>query len=281
MVRRRESRPVRHLPAVVSVSIMATAWAHQEDAPHGAVVVAGYEVRGVDRLGRPWSAPPESTLAMAVVLRPSLPAVHAGSLWLAGALAVLDSFGTPLVPWWPDTVVDTASQPVATLTVGAEVDGGRLALAVLTVRVDLSRAGVLRADAARVPGATEVPGAAQLPAAARALGTGEPTVVDRLAVALVEQAERRTDELCAGAAARRELAEAYSATCPLVGNQARVRLLPSGEARGTVEAIDAGGHLVLTSHSGMVERFTVDMVAAVELRSSLRCRGASRHGQHL
>lgn len=250
VVHRRPPRSVRHLPVVVSVSVMATAWAHQEDAPHGSVLVAGYEVRGVDRLNRLWPAPATSTLALAVVLRPALPAVQADALWLAGALAVVDSVGGSLAPWWPDVVEGSGSLPAASITVGTEVHGGQLALVVLTIRVDLRQLELPRTEAVAAP------------------SPGDVGAADHLVAGLVAAAEHRTDELCAGAATRKELAEAYSAMCPLVGRQARVRLIPSGEARGTVQAIDSGGRLVLRSYSGIMERFTVDMVASVELRSA-------------
>jgi BirA family biotin operon repressor/biotin-[acetyl-CoA-carboxylase] ligase len=225
---------------------MATAWAHQESAPHGSAVVADYEVRAQDRLGRPWSVPAGSTLALAMVLRPPLPAVQADGLWLVGGLAVVDVIRGPLAPWWPDTVVDAESHPVATITVDSETRGGQLAMAVLTIRIDLRRIDGPSGGAGGAPPAATAP-------------------VDALAADIVAQAQRRTDELCSGIAPRKEIAEAYSDACPLVGHRARVRLAPSGEARGTVQAIDGGGRLVLLSPSGMVERFAVDMVTEAEM----------------
>ena len=54
----------------------------------------------------------------------------------------------------------------------------------------------------------------------------------------------------------------YSDRCLVRGEPVQVRLLPRGEARGRVTAVDSDGFLVLESSTGMLER-----IAPASMRS--------------
>jgi len=55
-------------------------------------------------------------------------------------------------------------------------------------------------------------------------------------------------------------ATAYEGHCGLIGKRMKLRILPSGETRGTARGIDKGGGLELASATGMVQRISVDML---------------------
>lgn len=78
-------------------------------APHGTLVVAGAQQAGKGRRGRSWQVPPDKTIAMSVLLRPSFSADHASMITLlqayAVALAVEDVCGLQAQIKWPNDVV--------------------------------------------------------------------------------------------------------------------------------------------------------------------------------
>lgn len=81
--------------------------------PAGLVLATDHQVAGRGRLGRTWTAPAGSSIAMSVLLRPERDPVHWTWLPLLAGLAVADSLravaGVPAVLKWPnDVLVDGA-----------------------------------------------------------------------------------------------------------------------------------------------------------------------------
>jgi BirA family biotin operon repressor/biotin-[acetyl-CoA-carboxylase] ligase len=60
-------------------------------ARHGEVVLAEAQTRGRGRRGRTWLAPPGKSIALSVILRPSIPAARASEITLAAAVAVCEA----------------------------------------------------------------------------------------------------------------------------------------------------------------------------------------------
>lgn len=60
-------------------------------APEGLLVVADEQTAGKGRLGRAWTTPKGSALAMSLILRPQLPPVHAPRITLVAAVAVAEA----------------------------------------------------------------------------------------------------------------------------------------------------------------------------------------------
>lgn len=97
-------RPVRSYPALVSTESEALAWA-RADAPHGAVVVAGYQAAPRGRAGWPWTVRPGADLVFSLVLRPRLPADREGWVYLVATMALADVTGGDSRIKWPDEVL--------------------------------------------------------------------------------------------------------------------------------------------------------------------------------
>ena len=233
----RFGRLFRHFPVAVSAGAMAGAWARQEDAPAGATVVVDREISALGRIGTPWVAAPESTLALAIVLRPSIPPEDADVAWLVGALGVIDGVeavtGRACSAWWPDRVVDsTTSATVAALKVDSQLGPGEVRAAVVTARLDLAELGV------------------------------EPGRRDELLEAVVRATDVSAGELADDAEAA---AARYERRCALVGRRVKLQLLPKGETRGTAAHVDRRGRLRLESATGMVERISVDMLRDLQI----------------
>ena len=235
----RFGRPVRHFPVAISAGTQALAWARQEDAPAGATVVVDREISPFGLRGRLWHAPAESTLALAVVLRPPLAAEEGDVAWLMGGLGLLEgaeaASGSSLGTWWPDAVVSPESaDPVGAVKAEVQLGPGKVRSAVVTMRLHLSALSV------------------------------EDDRRDEVLEAVLAAVDRTAGELAEsdGAAG---VAAAYEARCSLVGRRAKLRLLPKGETRGVVGGVDRAARLELKSPTGMVERVTIDMLRDLEV----------------
>lgn len=233
----RFGRLVRQFPVAVSAGAMAGAWARQEQAPAGSTVVVDREVTALGRIGKPWEAPPGSTLAFATVLRPPVPPEDADVAWLVGGVAVIAGVeavtGRSLSAWWPDAVIDAeSSDVVAGIKVESQLGAGEVKSAVVTVRLDLAALGL------------------------------DPGQRDGVLEAVVQAFDRAAADLDEGP---EPAAAAYERRCALIGRRAKLSLLPKGETRGTVRHVDRGGRLQLESATGMVERISVDMLRNLQV----------------
>jgi biotin-(acetyl-CoA carboxylase) ligase len=170
------------------------------------------------------------------VLRPTLTADEADVPWILGGLAVaegIEEAGGPKVEAaWPDLVVDAGDgRTVAALRADVQLGPGKVRVAVVTVRLDVSADGGDRRD-------------------------------DLLA-SIGDQFDRRTAELEEGVAGP---IAAYEQRCRTLGHNLKLRLIPRGELRAHAAAIDPLGRLECRSPTGMVERVSVNQVRAVEIR---------------
>lgn len=228
--------PVRRYRMGVSGAALALAWTRQENAPHGAMVIVDREVSPLGRLGRMWSPPPESTLSVAVVLRPTLGVEEADATWLLAGVATAEgaevAAGRPLSTWWPDLVVDPdGGDQVAAVKVEVQLGPGRVRSAVASIRIDLDKLG-LGAD-------------------------GRDAVLEAL-LGAVDRISTGMDEGPEGVAA------AYEARCSMLGRRVKLRLLPKGETRGVARGVDRGARLELESTTGMVQRIAIDTLREIE-----------------
>lgn len=226
-------RPIRRYNAAVSSGAMALAWANQEAAPSGALVVVEHEVSPLGRLGQLWPVPAAQTLAFAAVLRPNLTAEAADVPWLIAALAAADGIeaagGPEVTAAWPDLVVDAKTgQTRAAIRADVQLGPGKVRVAVTTIRIDLSEDDGDRRE--------------------------------ELLQAIGTQIDRRVTELADGVTG--PLA-AYEQRCSTLGHKLKIRLVPRGELRAHASAIDPLGRLELRSSTGMIERVSVNQVRAV------------------
>lgn len=227
---------VRQYRMGVSGAALALAWARQENAPDGATVVVEREVSPLGRLGRVWSTPPESTLSLAIVVRPPLKVEEADAVWLLAAVATAEgaeaASGRKLATWWPDLVVDAESgDEVSALKVEIQLGPGRVKSAVASIRIDLDKLG---------------------------LGAGGR---DAVLEAVLAALDRHSQDLGEGAAG---VAAAYDSRFGMLGRRVKLRLLPKGEARGLARGVDRSARLQLESATGMVQKVAIDTLRDIE-----------------
>ncbi|MGH4022214.1 MAG: biotin--[acetyl-CoA-carboxylase] ligase [Pseudonocardiaceae bacterium] len=127
-------RLVRSYPAVVSTEAAALAWA-REGAPHGTVVVAGYQASPRGRAGLPWKLLPDIGLGFSLVLRPELPAAREGWVYAAAVCGLADFAGAGAMITWPDEVYRSGAR-VGALGAWVELGAEGVQWVVLNVLVD-------------------------------------------------------------------------------------------------------------------------------------------------
>ncbi len=232
----------------MSVEAVASAWARREDAPEGAVVLLDSEVAGRLRGGEPWTMGGDQALMMAMVARPEIDPRHEALLWLPASIAAADCLsaatGEPQEVCWPDRVADRqTSTSWGFVNVNVQLGPGRVDHAVFSTRVDFRQRFV--------EGSSDV-GHFDFDA-------------DAMIEAYVSSARKALRQLRDDPELLREL---YTVRCALMGESIRARLLPRGEARGRVVAIDADGFLVLESSTGMLEGVAPATLDSIEILTS-------------
>ncbi len=182
-------------------------------AAEGVVVVADAQAAGRGRRGRPWEAPPGSSLLVSVLLRP--PAPHLAVV--AAGLAALDAAAAPQASLkWPNDLVVEGRGKLAGILAEA-VDGG--VVVGLGLNVDWG-------DVALPTGATSL---AEL---------GHPVRRADLLVGYLVALE-------AWCRLGADLLGAYRAACSTIGRPVRVEL-PGGQSfEGRAEGVDDDGRLVV------------------------------------
>jgi hypothetical protein len=134
----RFGHPMRHFPVAISSEAMALAWANQENAPQGAIVLVDHEINPRGFHGRLWDTPQPDTLACSIVLRPPVSVEEGDVSWLvvglAGAEAVEQVTGRKFATWWPDEIVEAESKdPVAATRAEVQLGPGQVKAAVITI----------------------------------------------------------------------------------------------------------------------------------------------------
>jgi BirA family biotin operon repressor/biotin-[acetyl-CoA-carboxylase] ligase len=221
--------------------------------PEGLVLAADHQDAGRGRLGRSWSAPPRSSLAVSVLLRPAVDPVRWSWLPLLTGVAVVDALtrvcGLSAGLKWPNDVL--VPQPVIG---GRPEDGERLkvcgvlAEAVpgvggtpdaavvgfgLNVDQDRDELPVPQATSLRLAGAATLDRDTVLRACLRALGVRYHAWMDA-----------GGDPRASGIGA------AYREACLTLGLEVEVRLPGHDPVRGTAEEVDDDGRLVVTEPGG-------------------------------
>lgn len=218
-------------------------------APDRSVLVAEYQAAGRGRLGRVWTAPPRTQVAVSVLLRPGPVSPDLfGWLPLATGLAVRDGLrvaaGVDATLKWPNDVLVDGRKIAGILAEMTTVPGGgdfsvRLPAVVVGVGINIS----LTEDQLPVPHATSLAlagGSTDRDAVARA-------VLEALAL---RHRQWRECERGSGSTVSDELMAVYSESCSTIGAEVRVEL-PGGIVRtGRADRVDREGRLVVVDTDG-------------------------------
>lgn len=227
----------------MSVEALAAAWARREDAPDGAVVIARAEIAGRLRGGEPSMIGGDDALLIAVVTRPEIDPMHEALLWLPASLAADEALGEAGANGrrlrWPDRIVRAGfAVPLCAVNVVTQLGPGRVDHSVVSLRVDKR---TIAGDG-------------------RALQRDD-VVIERFVAEIRRHLVTLRDDPAA-------VLDAYAERCDLIGERVRVELMPRGEARGRVAAVDAEGFLVVESSTGMLDRVPPSTLRSLEILGS-------------
>ena len=221
--------------------------AARDGAPAGRVLVADHQSAGRGRLGRTWTAPPGSGIAMSVLLRPDVPLDRWTWLPLLAGLAVSDGIrqetDLPANLKWPNDVLLLGKKVCGVLAERVETSTGPAVVIGMGINVHLS--------AEQLP----VPTATSLALALAELGVPNVPVsrTSLLSTTLrsLERILRHWDEVAGVRDADADpLALAYRERCTTIGREVRISLSDGSAVEGVARDVDASGRLVLETAGG-------------------------------
>ena len=222
---------VRRVAETESTNADAAAVA-REGGAEGTVLVADYQSAGRGRLGRAWQAPPDTGLAVSMLLRPSVPANRWPWLPLLAGVAVVEALqahpGTETVLKWPNDVLLGTKKLAGVLV--ERVDGPAGPAAVVGVGLNLSAAPV---------------GAVSLLAA----GFSDVSRDDALAALLDVFGARYEKWRGEHGDPEPWLAPAYRRLCDTLGREVRATLPGRAPVVGRAVDVDDDGRLVVRTGS--------------------------------
>ena len=223
------------------------AQAARDGAPAGSVLVADHQSAGRGRMGRTWTAPPGTGIAMSVLVRPAVPLERWTWLPLLAGLAVSDGIrqetDLPADLKWPNDVLLLGRKVCGVLAERVETPDGPAVVIGMGVNVHLA------ADQLPVPTATS------LALALAELGVpGVPvsrTALISTALRSLERILARWEEVADVPGVGAEgLALAYRERCATLGREVRISLSDGSAVEGVARDVDASGRLVLETADG-------------------------------
>ncbi len=238
-------RVSRRLNETDSTNRQARFWA-QEDAPHGAIVVANQQTAGRGRLGRSWISTPGMGLWLSIILRPVIPVASYPLLSFAMALAAADACtelsGVETDIKWPNDLLMSGRKIAGIL---AEMEGNAV---IIGIGINLSQ------------GSQDFPPELSETAGSIRMLTGVSIDIHSMEAALLEQFERRIDSW--------EFLGEYRRRCSMIGAPIRI-IETSGETTGVALGVDDDGALRVRDTAGMERRLLSGDVSIRKLPNSI------------
>jgi BirA family biotin operon repressor/biotin-[acetyl-CoA-carboxylase] ligase len=116
-----------------------------ESAPAGTMVLTDFQSQGKGRLNRRWEAPPETSLLVSLLFRPTWPAHQAQWLTMIAGIAAVSAVGeetnlSPALKWPNDLVIQVEGQwrKFGGLLLEANIENDRLTYAVLGSGININ-----------------------------------------------------------------------------------------------------------------------------------------------
>jgi BirA family biotin operon repressor/biotin-[acetyl-CoA-carboxylase] ligase len=204
--------------------------------PDGGVVIAERQTAGRGRLGRAWASP-RGGLWMSIACRPRMPAVAAGRLGaavaIAAAEAVAEAASARTGVRWPNDVI-LAGRKVGGVLAETEVQGGETTAAVLSLGLNVN----LQAD--------QLPEEVRDTATSILCETGKSTPIEVMAGRVLDRLAAWWPEALAGGDA---LARRWAELDVLAGRQVMIRA-GGTTLTGVGEGIDRNACLLLVTSEG-------------------------------
>ncbi len=206
--------------------------AARDGAASGTVLVSAHQSAGRGRFDRVWEAPPDTAVAVSVLVRPRRPLEHWGWLSVIAGMAVTDAVrlvgGLDASLKWPNDVLVDGRKLCGILSEAVPTDAGMAAVVGMGLNVALTR------EQLPVPTATSV----RL--------EGSDAAATDLVVGLLVAFARWYRAWDAGA----EVAAAYRERCGTLGAEVAVHVGPDAVVTGLATDVDERGCLVVATDAG-------------------------------
>lgn len=214
----------------------------RDGVKEGVVVFAESQTKGRGRLGRKWVSPPRKGLWFSILLRPPLRPLAATQLTIAACTALFRALKaqTGLNPGikWPNDILIQGRKVAGILTeLSAEPD--KVKHLILGMGVDVNHT------------ANDFPPELRKIATSLRIETGQRQNRAELAVRIMQELDRDYEHICQG---RFEMvADEWESHCSTIGERVSIHV-GDRVIRGTAEALDADGALLLRTQHGHLER---------------------------
>lgn len=212
----------------------------EDGAPEGTLVVADFQRGGKGRLGRSWTTPHKTAIAMSLVLRPQIPPQKASMMTLvagmATAQAVKDATGLDAQIKWPNDVVVNGKKIVGILT-EMSVEQGTIRYVVIGTGMNANM--------------TDFPEEIRTTATSLLLETGHPVDRTEIICRTMEHFETYY-ETYMNTRDMSVLKEEYQALLANMDRQVRV-LEPENEYNGIARGINDMGELLVETPDGQIK----------------------------
>jgi len=243
MTTRRFGRQIEYRPSVASTNDVAKELA-RAGAPEGLMVIADEQTAGRGRLGRAWSTPRGSALAISLVLRPSLPPYEAPRITLVAAVAVAEAVravtGLPAGIKWPNDIQIGGRKLCGILTeMEAEMERVSFVVCGIGLNVNLAR--------------EQFPPEIRETATSLMAELGRPVPRAPLVQATMARLEEGYDLLLAGRFPA--VLDRWRTLSVTLGQPVRVLSVAGGaDLEGVAENVDLDGALLVRTASGELKR---------------------------
>lgn len=232
------------LPEVGSTNDAVRSLAAEQFVPEFSVIVSGNQTAGRGRLGRVWVAPPGGTIAISVLLRPTL---RGG-----------EPLGTSHFGWFPliagEAIRRAVHNTVPESRVGlkwpndVQIDGAKVSGILTELLPDAASLVVgVGVNLALTKAELPVPTATSLALAGATLSGDE--LADAVLTGFMTELRALCGDFVAlgGDAAASGILDAVSDMCTTLGQEVRVHLPSGSDLVGVATAIDSSGRLVVRS----------------------------------
>ena len=223
------------------------AQAAREGAPVGSVLLADHQSAGRGRLGRTWTAPPGTSIAMSVLVRPDVSVDRWTWLPLLAGLAVSDGIrqeaDLPADLKWPNDVLVLGRKVSGVLAERVETPSGPAVVIGMGINVHLT--------VEQLP----VPTATSLALVLAELGLGafplhRTSIVSTTLRSLGRILARWEEVADVPDLGPDALALAYRERCATIGREVRISLSDGTSVDGVARDVDGAGRLVLETPDG-------------------------------
>ena len=210
--------------------------------PSGTVVIADRQTKGKGRLGRTWISPAGKNLYMSMAIKPTIPPKFATLLTLTSAVACTTALrrltDIPVLIKWPNDML-IEDKKVGGILTEVKIEGERIKSAVVGIGINVNMTE------------NDIPEEIKEIATSLKIYKGEDYSRSLLALEIIKEFDRWYQLL--EKRQRKTIIDRWMQLSGTMGRQVKI-ILTDKELKGTAEAIDEEGRLIVKLSDGTYEK---------------------------